>query len=198
MASDQDDEWDFDEIVRGMREANSYWYWIDPQTKDKGPMERRIVSEVLAAARLTVEELHSPDDEAPDCEAIVDKRRSGIEVTELADKEALKSMVKAKRQFADWREAMKHGKFLLWDQASLRAKVQNRIEEKDPAAKGHPYERYYLVIHSDELSLGKENVEEFLRGATFRSRWITDAYFALPPPPLSDGKPAVFKLNLVS
>jgi hypothetical protein len=192
MASDQDDEWDFDEIMRSMREANSYWY-----CKDKRAMERRIVREVLAA-RLTVEQLRSRDDDPPDCEAIVDKRRSGIEVTELADEETLKSMVKAKRKFAaDWREVLKHGKFLLWDQASLRAKVQSLIGEKDPAAKGHPYERYYLVIHSDEFSLGKENVEEFLSGATFQSRWITDAYLGLPPPPLSDGKPAVLKLNLV-
>jgi hypothetical protein len=148
-------------------------------------MERGIVTDVFAAIGLTFEELRSrhPHDDPPDCEAIVGGLRSGIEVTELAHEPTLRSTIKGT------------GQFLLWDQATLCAEVQRLIDRKDKPekVKGSPYDRYFLVIHSDETSLGKESVAEFLEGATFQSRLVTDAYLALPP--LFDVL-SVFDLNL--
>jgi hypothetical protein len=161
------DDWDFDEIKRNTRGANSYWYW-----KDRAVMDEGIAKDVLAALKLPFEQLRSRHrEDPPDCEAIVDGWRTGIEVTELAHESTLKSTIKG------------NARFLLWDQSTLCAKLQALIERKDTPekVKDGPYDRYFLIIHTDECSLGKENVEGFLRGATFQSRLITHAYLALPP-----------------
>jgi hypothetical protein len=42
-----------------------------------------------------------------------------------------------------------------------------------------PYERYVLVIHTDEFFLDSATVRRFLKGATFRAHLITDVILGL-------------------
>jgi hypothetical protein len=44
---------------------------------------------------------------------------------------------------------------------------------------GGPYDRYILVIHTDELVLDWDNVGRFLQGATFHANFITNAFLGL-------------------
>ena len=54
------------------------------------------------------------------------------------------------------------------------------IDAKDAAKlKGGPYERYVLVIHSNEFFLSRIATTEFLRGAKFRAELITDVFIGL-------------------
>ena len=68
----------------------------------------------------------------------------------------------------------------MWDRNDLIAAIQVLIDGKDVAKlKGGPYERYVLVIHTDEFFLSRETVSKFLEGATFRSQLFTDVIIGL-------------------
>jgi hypothetical protein len=202
--AEDDDAWDFDEIARNTREANSYWYW-----KDRPVMDEAIAKDVLTVRRLPFEQLRSRHrEDPPDCEAIVNGWRTGIELTELADKPAVKSNIKTSERFplsrgiplwdqANLRARLRSQRFRLWDHATLRAELQRLIDRKDipEKVKGGLYDRYFLIIHTAEGALGKDNVEAFLQGATFQSRLITHAYLALPP---LLNVPLVFDLKLTA
>ena len=63
--------------------------------------------------------------------------------------------------------------------------------------KGGPYERYVLVIHTDEFLLDSTTVRRFLKGATFRARLINnDVIVGLSYEPASGACP-VFRLELI-
>ncbi len=85
---------------------------------------------------------------------------------------------------------------LLGSGHTARREMQRLIDEKDlppEEVKGGPYEQYFLIVHTGEGALGKDNVGAFLQGATFQARFIEHAYFWLPP--LLD-VPVVFELKL--
>ena len=81
---------------------------------------------------------------------------------------------------------------LLWDRAQLLFELQARIDAKDRSWKGGPYERYVLVIHTDEFSLDRETVARFLQGATFQTHILTDVFLGL-----SFGTDPIFRLHLL-
>jgi hypothetical protein len=204
----EDDAWDFAEIARNTREANSYGYW-----KDRPVMNDGITREVLKDRSWPFEQLRSRDrqdrQDAPDCEAIVNGWRTGIELTELMHQQTLEANIKTNKRFPLspgiplWKQPnllvrLRGQRFHIWDQATLRAKVQSLIDEKDippEELKGGPYDRYFLIIHTAEGALGKDNVEAFLQDAVFESRWIANAYLWLPPP-FEKQMPFVFELKL--
>jgi hypothetical protein len=184
MAKNDSAAWDSKmEALHPMtRGANNYWYW-----KNKPEMEIGIASEVLTRAQVPFENLHSRELDPPDCEANVEGVNAGIEITELVHEKTLKSTLKG------------DAKYFVWDKEALASELQRIVDRKGDQAKikGGPYEKYILIIVTDEFVLGHDDVSQFLSDRTFRSRVITDAYFALSYDPLHEGGSCpVFKLSL--
>jgi hypothetical protein len=95
----------------------------------------------------------------PDCVAMFDGERAGIEVTELVDAGARKRTEAGNSTYRDW------------DQPSFLGRIQEIIDGK--AAKpfqGGPYARKVLVIWTDEPDLARATVERFLAGQRFQPR----------------------------
>jgi hypothetical protein len=178
---DENNDWsDFGKIIRvNKRGANDYWYW-----RNKAEMEVDAARAVLEGSGCNVGQLESRNDDPPDCEAIVDGKRSGIEITELVHERSLKSTIKGS------------GQYFLWDRDDLLTKLQKLIQHKDRAdIKGGPYDRYILVIVTDEFVLERGDVSRFLEGAEFSARHITDCFFGLSYHPATKSCP-IFKLKL--
>ena len=183
-----DEEWE--ESIRlikaNSRPWNGYWTWADKPVGERGAAE-----DVLAAVGLNVVDLRSRPEgqDPPDCEAMIDGKRCGIEVTELVDQKTLERSLKGQ------------GQHFVCTQESLLEEIQKRIDRKDQTAKvkGGPYHRYILVIVTDELFLSRDAVEQFLAGANFRAGLITDAFLGLSYHPSSapeGGSCPVFRLSL--
>jgi hypothetical protein len=170
-------------MFENKRGANEFWYW-----KDKLVMETGVARTVLKNAGRQFQQLRSRGrEDPPDCEAIIEGLRYGIEVTELVDEATLKAAIKGNPQF------------LLWDRDQLCAELQKRIDRKDvppQKVKGGPYDRYMLIIATDETALGHRDVEQFLEGEMFRSSFITDVLFGLSYDPSLKCYP-IFQLSLV-
>ncbi|MDO8401691.1 MAG: hypothetical protein Q7T45_28170 [Bradyrhizobium sp.] len=136
----------------------------------------------------------------PDCEAMVDGQWSGIEITELVDQKTLERSLKALKQRAIGKEPERPEGYFVWGAVDLISRLQEHIDLKDNARlKGGPYERYILLIHSDEMFLDRESVSRFLTGATFRARMISDAFLGLSYHPGDENFPGrcpVFRLSL--
>ncbi len=128
------------------RGANDFWFW-----KDKRLMESSVAQEVLLNTGLAIEQLRSRADgeDPPDCEAMIGGQRCGIEVTELVHRPTLEASIEGNRQY------------FLWDESDLRTEIQKLIDRKDKPAKvkGGPYDRYILIIFTDEFVLNGETAE---------------------------------------
>jgi hypothetical protein len=161
-----------DELLRAFKEnftrnsGRDYWYW-----KDRPTMELGVVETLLGAAGFDVDELMARADDPPDCEALVNGERCGIEATELVHQKALKRSVSGEQEL-----------HFIWDKRSLCTELQARIDRKDRGAanaKGGPYQKYILVMHTDELFLDRLSVAGFLEDASFNATFITDAFLGL-------------------
>jgi hypothetical protein len=174
-------------------------------------MERGAARDVLTCAGLKVTDLRSRPDkqDPPDCEAIIGGQRCGIEVTELIHQKALERSLKRLDARPNGEVTPKPGAeayfrggvYFEWTAESFRADLQQRISRKDDASrvKGGPYDRYILVIVTDEFTLDRHRVERFLEGTTFNTRFIDEVYLGLsyhPGPDLGGGSCPVFQLNL--
>jgi hypothetical protein len=183
MADDKTQDWgEFAHAMQEkMRGGNDYWFW-----RDKPEMERGIAAAVLGQVGLYVQQIRSlaPGDDPPDCEGMIGGSLCGIEVTELIDQSTLESSIRGNVQW------------LVWDREMLCEELQRRIDRKDKPVKGGPYGRYILVVVTDETFLGRHDVAQFLEGATFQARFITEAYLALSYDPSVSSCP-VFQLKLV-
>jgi len=173
-------------IIAKKRKRNSYWSWPDRPIEELG-----IASSILRQAGLNVAGIVSrePGQDPPDCEATLDGRFSGVEVTELIDRQTLEQSLRGPEVY------------LVWDQNALLSALQCRIDAKDRPWKGGPYRCHVLVIHTNEFSLDRETVARFLKGATFRARLLTHVFFGLSyhaSDGTSDGCDPVFALSLIS
>ena len=181
--ADHDDSGFARTMLENKRGANDFWYW-----KDKPVMEAGIARTVLESAGRQFEQLRSRGrEDPPDCEAIIEGLRYGIEVTELADETTLKASIKGNHQI------------LLWGCDQLCAELQKRIDRKDvppQKVKDGPYDRYMLIIATDETALDPERVEQFLEGKRFCSSFITDVFFGLSYDPKLKCYP-IFQLPLI-
>jgi hypothetical protein len=87
-----------------------------------------------------------------------------------------------------------------WGRDDLIASVQELIDEKDrpEKVKGGPYDRYILVIATDEFMLDRHTVETFLTGAMFKACMIDFVLFGLSYHPSSEGTDPypVYRLTL--
>jgi hypothetical protein len=176
---------DLHDVMRAnTRGANEYWYW-----RDRPIMELGIAREVLSASGIKLNDLSSRGrEDPPDCDAIIDGERCGIEVTELVHEKTLKKTIEGSPQY------------FLWDRNDLLSTLQRLIDRKDvpEKIKGGPYARYILIIVTDEFVLGQDEVSAFLEGARFKARIISDAFFALSYHPSHNGGSCpVFQLPIV-
>jgi hypothetical protein len=71
------------------------------------------------------------------------------------------------------------------------------IGRKDRPRNAKAYAKYILVVVTDEFALGQADAAQFLNGATFNTKLITDAYLGLSyDPSFEGGSCPVFKLAL--
>jgi hypothetical protein len=176
-------------VLDNQREWNGFWFW-----RDKPVGERAIARNILEEAGVQIDGLRSLDQDPPDCEALLDGEFSGIEVTELVHRTTLERSIKAVRQRSRGEEPQKPEAYFVWGRDDLIAALQAMLIVKDAAKLKRTYERYALVIHTDECFLDSENVERFLKGARFKASLITHAFLGLSYEP-GKGYP-VFPLEL--
>jgi hypothetical protein len=164
-------------IEANIRPWNSFWAW-----RDKPIGEHGAAAEILGRVGVQVMGLVSrpPNEDPPDCEGTLDHQWSGIEVTELVHRKALERSIKAIKERNACREPERPGVYFEWDRATFIDVVRKLIDAKDAVKlKGGPYKRYVLVIHTNEFTLSRIAVSEFLQGAKFRARQITDVFLGL-------------------
>src|SRR5260370_41563043 len=71
---------------------------------------------------------------------------------------------------------------LVWDRNTLLTELQALIDRKDrKTQKGGPYERYALVVPTDETFLDRDITRGFLEGATFQSKLVTCVFRPVLP-----------------
>jgi hypothetical protein len=76
--------------------------------------------------------------------------------------------------------------------------VQPHYSGPTTELKGGPYNyRYFLIIWTGEMYLGKEALEAFLEGEVFVCSLITDAYIGLDYHPGSDCPYPAIPLNII-
>ncbi len=137
----------------------------------------------LAAAGIQFTSLrHRGNQDPPDCEAMIEGVRCGIEVTELAHERALRASIKSVRAMEGFL------RYHEWTREEFLIKLRERIAEKDSPTdlKDGPYERYFLVISTGEMHLTQEVIRVYLEGITFPCSLITDAFISLDYHPGSD------------
>jgi hypothetical protein len=169
---------DLGAVVRAnTREANAFWFW-----RDRPIMERRAALDILQVGGVKVADLISrkTGEDPPDCEGVLDGRFSGVEVTELVDQETLQLSIRATRDREAGKQSRHAEACLVWDRNTLLTELQALIDRKDrKTQKGGPYERYALVVPTDETFLDRDITRGFLEGATFQSKLVTDVFFGL-------------------
>lgn len=117
-------------------------------------------------------------------------------LTELVHQPTLERSLKAQKQRAQGKEPEKGEVYFVWGRGELLRALQARIDAKDKATlKGGPYDRYILVMHTDEMFLEAAKVKQWLMFATFRASHITDVFLGLSYEPDQKCCP-VFKLRL--
>jgi hypothetical protein len=154
------------ELKNARSSGRDFWHF-----KDKGVMEWGAVREILLTAGLKIEgDVTKRTDDPPDCEAVIDGERCGIEATELVHQEALQRTKQSGQEL-----------HFVWDKENFCRELQSRITRKDRAdnVKGAPYQRYILVIFTDEFFLNRNDVEGFIAGTSFRATFITDVFLGL-------------------
>jgi hypothetical protein len=157
-------------MVAKKRKRNSYWVWPDRLVEERG-----IASEILRQAGVNVADMLSrePGEDPPDCEATLD---GASRVTELIHRSALEESLRQPESPA----------YFDWDKPTFLAALQNRIDAKDRAWQGGPYERRVLAIHTDEFVLDRDTVSRFLEGTRFRATFITDVFLGLSHHPSAE------------
>jgi hypothetical protein len=174
---------------KNTREWQNGRFW-----RDKPVRERRTAKDVLTEAGLDVRDLRSrPEiEQPPDCEGMINGQWCGVEHTELADEPTMKRSIKAQRERQAGKDPKKPEAYFAWNQASLVAKLQKIIDDKDQGTarvKGErPYARYMLVIETGEMFLYRDAVREFLKDASFRATHITDVFLSLDYEHDADGR----------
>jgi hypothetical protein len=149
-------------IMNKLRKHRSFWLW-----PKKPVMERGIVREFLDSMHhdgdMRYRNARSVNDDWPDCE--VDDERGNtvaVEVTELADEEAVRR--------AQWGEM----DFSYWTDGEIKEQVRSILARKNlRSSHGGLYSKVILVIHTDEFThsrlfpiirdtefMGLENIQE--------------------------------------
>jgi hypothetical protein len=158
---------------------------------DRPVQERVIARTFLEHAGFEVSALESCANDPPDCEGILDGKRSAVELTRLNHEKARARNIKAQKE-----QRPGAAVYFNWDRDDLLAKVQELIDKKERDVKrysGGQYDRYVLVLHTDEFVLTMATVQILLKGATFRTHSFTDVVLGLS---YESGSYPAFRLQL--
>jgi len=152
----------------------SYWDWPDKATKELG-----VVRDLLGAIKAKegqhgIRTLSCNKTDPPDCIGIgLNGEQIGFEVTELVDQATVEHN---KHGHFDWKE---------WKSAELQAELASRLQDKDgKQLQNGPFERYIVVIYTDEPLLRCEDCADILRGHRFGPfQQIDEAFLLFSPEP---------------
>lgn len=176
------------------RTALTYWHWVD---KPLG--EREAIRTVLMAAGLNMLSLQERGEgnDPPDCEAMIEGKRFGIEHTELVDQRTLEETIRGHRV-----KPPRPARHFNWQRDTFLSALQGILDEKNGKLKnpkGGPYDCFMLVIVTDEPFLYRAAVYDLLLGVTFSTTLIDEAYLGLSyhPGPDGSGSCPVFRLQLI-
>jgi hypothetical protein len=163
-------------------------FW-DRHGHEKSVHERAAAREILLAAGFAVTEFASRQDDPPDCEGRLDGQWSAVELTQLIHEEAREQSAQAIKQ-------QKPEVYALWEREAVLRAIQKLIQVKDlKQYKGRPYQRFVLIIYTDEPELSEAAMSQFLEGETFRTRVFNDVVVGLSYDPGS-GRYPTFRLSL--
>jgi len=101
-------------ITANARPWDGYWAW-----RDKPVGERGGASEILQQAGIQFAGLVSRRDDPPDCEGMLDRQWSAVEVTELVHRKTLARSLKAIKERAAGREPEKPEAYFVWNRTDL-------------------------------------------------------------------------------
>jgi hypothetical protein len=147
-----------------------FWDWPNKPVK-----ERVVARQILLDAKFEVAAFGSRQDDPPDCEGLLDGQWSAVEVTQLMHVKARAQSMKAIKQQPEQPE-----RYYLWDRDDALRAIQELIEVKDAKRyQGGPYQRFVLVIYTDEFVLSDATMHQLLDGATLRTRVFTDVVVGL-------------------
>jgi hypothetical protein len=164
-----------------------FWDWPNKPVK-----ERVVARQILLDAKFEVTKFGSRRDDPPDCEGLLDGQWSAVELTQLMHEKARAQSMKAIKQQPEQPE-----KYYSWDRDEVLRAIQELIRAKDAKRyKGGPYQRFVLVIYTDEFVLKGATMQQFLDGTTFRTRVFTDVVVGLSYEPVSGSYPT-FRLSLI-
>jgi hypothetical protein len=158
----------WEEAVRKQRGYADLFDWPDKLDKEYG-----IAVEFIAALdreggpRIIGVKQHGPGEDPPDCEMITEAGEAwGVEITELVNKKAIEKTRLGQCVYA------------VWSDAALISDLRGMISRKDDPAKvmGGPYDRYILLIHTDEDDLPADRLQNVVRNQSFVTRLIDDLY----------------------
>ena len=106
------------------------------------------------------------------------------------DEEARAQSMKAIKQ-------QKSEAYRLWERKDVLCEIRKLIKTKEAKHyKGCPYQRFVLLIYTDEPELSDTVMSHFLEGGAFRTRVFTDVVVGLSYHPASGTYPT-FRLNLI-
>jgi hypothetical protein len=154
-----------------------------PDDRELRPYAEGVMAqEILTGAGFKVGEVRSrPRDSSPDCEAEVDDRLCGIEVTELVDPKILRA-----KSYLEDQKIHRHIS-RCWTSCDFRNEVDALICRKADKIKGWADDSRYsgrlLVIHTDEFHLTSQFVTDALQGHEFDRRGCCAVVLGLAPHP---------------
>jgi hypothetical protein len=119
--------------------------------------ERVVARQILLDAKFEVTKFGSRRDDPPDCEGLLDGQGSAVELTQLMHEKARAQSMKAIKQQPEQPEW-----YYLWDRDDVLRAIQELIEVKDAKRyQGGPYQRFVLVIYTDEFVLRTPRCNNF-------------------------------------
>jgi hypothetical protein len=164
-----------------------FWDWPNKPVK-----ELVVARQILLDAKFEVTKFGSRRDDPPDCEGLLDGQWSAVELTQLMHEKARAQSMKAIKQQPEQPEW-----YYLWDRDDVLRAIQELIEVKDAKRyQGGPYQRFVLVIYTDEFVLKNATMQQLLDGATFFTRVFTDVVVGLSYEQASGSYPT-FRLSLI-
>lgn len=185
-------------LAAGLKKARpyaSFFDWPNKETKELGVV-RQLLESMGDSGPLRLREVRPGRPDPPDAVGTQeDGTLAAVEVTELVDPEAIRRNVSAARnsRSSDPIEQMKDRVVRIWDRPDLISAVEERLRAKDEVTlMGGPFERYVVVLHTDEPMLSVTDAQRWLAAHTFAGMsQITDAFLLMSYDPTTDGYPII-------
>jgi hypothetical protein len=155
--------------IKRQRGYADFFDWPDKSGKEAGIVESFI--EALSREDSSVEFIgktqHTGQDDPPDFHLTTKTGKSwGIEITELVSQRAIEENKRGNEIHAVWLDN------------DLIDKFRSLVRRKDDlnAVKGGPYDRYVLLIHTDEYFISLDRLRTLLGHLSITTTLISDIY----------------------